>query len=432
MIDNKNDINRFLKLQSDLRQEILLGNKTWDDMINLHREFGYVEMTKDSVRRSFKAYDTYAENGWICQPETVNIPKKEITEFNAEKNTTTSDKVVELEDCDINNPEALLRVHGFNPKHFILVNAKNSKWQQGLKVGTKTLYSSKITVKPKNPLISDLDEIGEYFKGYKCEAQYFKMNPNPNVKEYLVLPLYDLHWGRYCSAEIGDLYNREIAKGEILDNVCRYFDRFGDRKFKKIYLMVGQDYFNSSFTGYTTSQAHKQDNDCTFKDMFTSGCELMIDIINIVASRGEVEVVFVEGNHARAEEYMLGKLVEAYYRNTNGVKIDADGKLRKYLDLGATVVGVSHGSDEKDRIFGLMQCEAPELWAKAKSRIWLLGHLHHLSVESKNGVDVYRIPSLTNNDEWTIKSGYTTSRRRTMAFVFDENDGLIETHFMNI
>lgn len=66
MIDNKNDINRFLRLQSDLRQEILLGNKTWDDMITLHREFGYGEMTKDSVRRSFKAYDTYAENGWIC------------------------------------------------------------------------------------------------------------------------------------------------------------------------------------------------------------------------------------------------------------------------------------------------------------------------------------------------------------------------------
>lgn len=432
MIDNIKEINRFLKLQGDLRQEILLGYKTWGDMQALYREFGVNEVTKDSLRRSFKAYDMYAENGWIVQPEISVIPKREVTEYNAEKNTTISDKMVELGDNEINNSDVLLEVHGFNPKQFVLVSAKNSKWQQGTKVGNKTLYSSKITVKPKNPLISELEEIGEYFKNYKSEAKYYKLPYDNASNEYLVLPLYDLHWGRYCSAEIGNLYNREIAKGEILDNVCRYFDRFGNRAFKKIYLMVGQDFFNSSFTGYTTSQAHKQDNDCTFKDMFTSGCELMIDIINIVASRGAVEVVFMEGNHSRTEEYALGKLIEAYYRNTENVTVDATGKLRKYIDLGATVVGISHGSDEKDRIFGLMQCEAPDLWAKAKSRIWLLGHLHHLSVESKNGVDVYRIPSITNNDEWTIKSGYTTSRRRTMAFIFDENEGLIETHFMNI
>lgn len=432
MIDNIKEINRFLKLQGDLRQEILLGYKTWGDMQALYREFGVNEVTKDSLRRSFKAYDMYAENGWIVQPEMSIIPKREVTEYNAEKNTTISDKMVELGDNEINNSDVLLEAHGFNPKQFVLVSAKNSKWQQGTKVGNKTLYSSKITVKPKNPLISELEEIGEYFKNYKSEAKYYKLPYDNASNEYLVLPLYDLHWGRYCSAEIGDLYNREIAKREILDNICRYFDRFGNRTFKKIYLMVGQDFFNSSFTGYTTSQAHKQDNDCTFKDMFTSGCELMIDIINIVASRGAVEVVFMEGNHSRAEEFALGKLIEAYYRNTENVIVDATGKLRKYIDLGATVVGISHGSDEKDRIFGLMQCEAPDLWAKAKSRIWLLGHLHHLSVESKNGVDVYRIPSITNNDEWTIKSGYTTSRRRTMAFIFDENEGLIETHFMNI
>ena len=73
---------RFLTLQKQLREEILLGNKTWDDMITLYREFGMPEMTKDSMRRSFKAYDQYADKGWITQPVKVDGKRtntKEVT-----------------------------------------------------------------------------------------------------------------------------------------------------------------------------------------------------------------------------------------------------------------------------------------------------------------------------------------------------------------
>ena len=118
-------------------------------MITLYREFGMPEMTKDSMRRSFKAYDQYADKGWISQPKNFDIPNKEVIEYNAEKNVTTSDKVISLDSNDINNPEVLLRSHGFNPEEFILISARNSKWQQGTKDGNKTLYSSKISVRPR-------------------------------------------------------------------------------------------------------------------------------------------------------------------------------------------------------------------------------------------------------------------------------------------
>ena len=36
-------------------------------MITLYREFGMPEMTKDSMRRSFKAYDQYADKDFTAQ-----------------------------------------------------------------------------------------------------------------------------------------------------------------------------------------------------------------------------------------------------------------------------------------------------------------------------------------------------------------------------
>ena len=42
----------------------------------------------------------------------------------------------------------------------------------------------------------------------------------------------------------------------------------------KIIYMVGNDYLNSSFTGYTTSQSHMQDNEGTFNTIFKKGTEV--------------------------------------------------------------------------------------------------------------------------------------------------------------
>jgi hypothetical protein len=75
---------------------------------------------------------------------------------------------------------------------------------------------------------------------------------------------------------------------------------------------------------------------------------------------------------------------------------------------------------------------ASEDWGNTTTREWLIVLLHSESVTEKNGVVVRRIPSLTGSDQWHYKSGYVTSKKRTMAFIYDKEEGLTETHYVNI
>lgn len=443
MIDNKNDINRFLRLQSDLRQEILLGNKTWDDMIALHREFGYGEMTKDSVRRSFKAYDTYAENGWICQPEMVSVPKREITEFNAEKNTTTSDKVVELEDCDINNPEALLEVHGFNPKHFILVNAKNSKWQQGLKTGTKTLYSSKITVKPRKAQDINFEDIDEYFsnkhdyKGLKITPFNYDYDYNKE-EEFLEICLQDLHIGLLSyGQETGEDYDVNIARQRLEMAMSDIYERCKNKKFKRIVLALLGDILHVDNQQNTTTKGTRQDVDTRVSKMFDEALDLLIDTIKTLSEIAPVEVINVMGNHDNTLNYMLCKAVEMAYRNDDNVSFMNTPNPRKWKKYGKVLIGWAHGDMKSANITEWIQSEAAQDWGTTKFKECHMGHLHSLHTiqkieESKSGLIVRYLPTLCASSAWEHHQAFAKTPKTLVSFVWNENKGLRDIWYSNI
>lgn len=435
---NPTNLDVFLRDQLYLYGEIKKGNKTWRDMDVLRQEYGFPSVNTDSIRRSFGALGQYYDAGWITSvnSNSVSATTRETIETNFKTGSIISDKVVGLANYEINDAVALLTAHGFNPDEFELVSAKNSKWEQGKKDGVRTLYSSRITVKPKSGIMPHIKDLAEYFKDYNRPYKSFKSKRDKNEissKECLVLPMYDFHWGRLPDMENAEDFTLDMAKEMLVNNMKEYISRFGDRKFNKIYLVVGQDFFNSSFTGFTSSQSHLQSNATDVRTMYRTGTELIIDIIDMFTEIcGDVHVVGSLGNHDVAEELWLFSLLKAHYRNTDGVSVDDTSRPRKYLDLGVSCVGLGHLDKEKDRTFGLMQCEAPKLWAKSTTRMFIAGHLHHLTVESKHGVELWRIPSPTLPDRWTVESGYVQNQPKTMGFIFNYETGLVETHFVNI
>jgi hypothetical protein len=405
---------------------------------NLRQEYGFPFVNTDSLRRSFGALAQYDDAGWISQnnSNSVAATNREMVETNFTTGTTISDKVISILPDEINKPEILLKAHGFNSDEFELISAKNSKWEQGSKQGVRTLYSSKISVKPRKGIRPYLKDICEHFENYKpnVELEYDNFN-RVESKECLVLPLVDFHWGRLPDMEHAEDFTLYQIKEMLINNMQTYIKKFENRSFDKIYLVVGQDYFNSSFTGFTSSQSHLQSNAVDVRTMYTTGTELLIDIIDMFIKANlcnDIQIIGSLGNHDVSEEFWLFKLLKAYYKDTSMVYVDDYSKPRKYLDIGAACVGVGHLDKEKDRVFGLMQCEAPDLWAKAKTRMFIAGHLHHLTVESKQGVELWRIPSPALPDRWTVESGYVQNQPKTMAFIFDYNEGLIENHYVNI
>ena len=422
--------NDYLREMRQVRSKILEGDATWSDAQDIRAKYGLPTVTTDSIRRSFGAYDEFASKGWVAEPKEIFKSQKETVCLNAD-GSKTSERIVALSKDEINDKESLLKAHGYDPIYYELVNAKSSIWQQGDgKGGTKNLYSSKITVKPTETGL-DLEAVKRHFESFKSSPVSLK-EKTIQPDGYLVINFADLHIGRsgYIE-ETGEDFNLDIAEQMVQKIVKQFLQRYENRNFEKIVLCIGNDVMNSSATGWTSSGKHQQSNCASFREIFDRTCEIIITVIDSFKEISPVLVVHTEGNHDRDESYMLGRLLEAYYRLDANVEVDALPTTRKYVRLGNNLIGFSHGSEEKDRIYTLMQLERPEDWAQCSTRIWLLGHLHHLMCKENAGVDVWTCPSPVAKDVWTTKNGYI-SNRRIAGFVFNHDSGLEEVHFIYV
>jgi hypothetical protein len=368
---------------------------------------------------------------------TAPIPRHKDEIEHHKDGSLSSTKLVEMQDEDAKNPHCILKAHGFEPELWELVSAKNSIWQAQCKSGaTKTLYSSKITVKPlKNGL--DYTKITEHFKKFAQEYKVEAVVPRQyeHGAELLVPCFYDVHVGKLAEYdETNNSYDLNIARERMLNSVDSYIDRLKDRKFEKILYVVGSDYFNCEYTGSTVAGT-KQDNSCRYTTMFKKGVEILIEVIDRFAGIAPIEVLFIPGNHSgAASEYTASVVLEAWYRNSTVVTVDSTPTPRKYRRFGKNLLAFAHGDSEKGRIHSLMSIEAAEEWGKIGTegtKEWLLGHYHQEGVVEKDGVIVRRIPSLSGSCYWTHKSGYS-SKKRSMAFIYNKNGGLTETLYAGI
>jgi len=424
---------QFLQKQLELVRQVKAGDKTWNDVNTFRKTYGFPDTNVDSIRRSFAQLVNYDNNGWVGQSGKVGyIPtEKDVVSVNYDNGITTSEKTLSLTEDQIKSPKELLKAHGFDPQEFEIKTATHNKTQHINANGTSSFYSSRITVKQKEAKVKDIFEVSEYFKNYQSPKRLGIAGNKTKSNESLVIPLYDLHFGRLPDTEEFTYYDIQEEKNKVLNHVEKYIDKFGKRTFKDIYLVVGQDFLNSSFTGFTSSQSHLQSNAVDFKTMFRAGSELLVDIINMFGNLGTtVNVVGSLGNHDISEESALFMLLSAYYRNEKNVIIDDSLAPRKYYKIGNSCVGFGHLDKEGKRAFGLMQVEAKDLWAETKTHIFIAGHLHHFHVENENGVELYRIPAICPPDKWTRENGYVMNEPKTMCFIFDDENGLVETHFM--
>lgn len=428
----------FLREMRQIRSKILEGEATWSDAQDIRIKYGLPTVTIDSLRRSFGAYDEFASKGWISEPKEGSRTQKETISLNSD-GSKTSEKIVALNTDEINDKESLLKAHGYDPVYYELVNAKSSIWQQGDgKGGTKNLYSSKITVKPTETGL-DLEDIKKHFEEFRTPYRdsMHVSKEKPFGKNIVQLNLVDLHFGRNSeTCETGNKYNIEIARNNMLKVANDFVVETNFDETEAIVMQIGQDYFNSSFTGYTTSQSHLQDNTTTFNTIFKKGAEALIETVEVIASGAKIPVrlVFVSGNHDRFESYALAKVLEAYYRNSEVITVDASSYPRKYITYGNTCIGMTHGSDEKDRLQGLMQVENPTGWAESRYRYWMCGHLHHndWALRENFGVSIFTLSAMTKMDNWTVKSGYTMANSGCTAFIFDREKGLKDIKFFYV
>lgn len=429
----------------------------WKAQEQLRKEYSDVlpYYGEDTLRRGILLYKEFKNNGLIQDVKDIEdrveknsvdnldkLPIQNISTTINKDNTITSERILNLPNESLTDKEVLLRTHGYNPDEFELISAKNSVWNVNTKKeGIKELYSSKITVKSKekidkNYIIKLMDEFTRNYVPSDIEKRFLRgfvvKNPTVNSK-CAILSLNDLHWGRYISSELncGVEHTIESEGDRIYSVMEKAIEKYKTMDIDKLIILLGSDFFNSDCYGFTTQHKNKQDNNMSFKDMFSTGLSLCVDLINKATElNAKIDVIFIPGNHGNNEDYMLGKCLEAYFRGINGINISCSAEPREYIQYYNTLIGFTHGDKEKKNSLANLMAIEDNRWSNTEYHIWITGHNHQIKENTieDNGVTIYTCPSLALDDEWTREKGYS-SKKRVMGFIIDKNNSVEEINY---
>ena len=291
-------------------------------------------------------------------------------------------------------------------------------------------------------------QIGEIFlkmiQGY--EPPVLDWTPElPNKYEennLLEISIFDLHIGKLAwGGETFENYDTKIARERFLTAIEKLLHRASGFQFSRILFPVGNDFFNSDTMFNTTTKGTQQDEDLRWQKTFNIGVRLIVDAINLLKQTGvPVDVVVIPGNHDFERSYYMGKYLEAWFNNDPMVHIDCGASPRKYYRFGNVLLGLTHGSEEKEAALPMIMAndvESKPLWGETKFHEWHLGHIHrkrnvNYAIIDKSrvlnedlGVTIRYLSSLTGTEEWHHKKGFIGSTKAADAFVWNDEFGLV-------
>ncbi|MDD4089690.1 MAG: hypothetical protein PHP29_08370 [Tissierellia bacterium] len=405
----------------------------WQDIVD---ELG-LNVHRDTLRKNFNKTDYCQEYGYsgydvlqYCKDkqkeEDKNVRYRENISLNSD-GTQVSDKLIRMSEEECKDVNFVLKAHGYDVKEWELLNAKNNIWNVYSKQdGVSTLYSSKITVKPRFDNIS-LEEIKEHFEtftnNYKPrEVENLTIN---NSGKMLEIPIMDLHLGKLSwNLETGENYDYKIAEQRFFHAIDDIIQKTKGYQFEKILFPIGNDFVNFDNIDGNTTGGTKQDNDLRWQKVYLKAMEILVKAIETLSTIAPVEVFYIGGNHDKTTSFYLTCYLSGFFHKNDKVTVDLSPNIRKYIEFGKVLIGYTHGNLEKKRIGGIMQVEAREAWGRTVFHEFHLGHLHSEQTKEENGIIIRNISSITSGDAWHHESGYVGAIRKAQAFIWDKEYGL--------
>ena len=184
-----------------------------------------------------------------------------------------------------------------------------------------------------------------------------------------------------------------------------------------------------------------QDEDARWKKTFSLGIRLVVDAINMLKQTGvPVDVMVIAGNHDLERSYYLGACLEAWFNNDSQVHINNEAPLRKYYRFGKVLLGLTHGSEEKESSLSMLMAndvESKSMWGETLYHEWHLGHIHrkrtvkYTTLDASRvtneelGVTVRYLSSLTGTDAWHFSKGFIGATKAGEAFIWNDEAGLV-------
>lgn len=315
--------------------------------------------------------------------------------------TINNSKPIEMSEAQAMDDEFVMKAHGFDPEKWQVVNIKNSFWEQNSREDGKTkLYSSKITVKPKenkasfNDIVASLNE----------EIKTIIVKKTNNGDKNLVIPLFDIHFG--------------IMTGEKMDVLLQQMVSIIERGYDNISIIVGGDMLHSDFMSKTQTANNTQlDHVDTFK-MLDDASKFMSQLIEIsIANSNKTKVHAISGNHdVDSQFYFIWGLQQKFSQ------VDFDNNLNSRLAFQIGKIGIlaAHGNVAQKRLPMLFANEYPEIWATSTYRMVASGHYHTEKLNDLDGVVVHQFGTPKSSDPYEVLNGYTMARKHLQLLEFSK------------
>ena len=239
----------------------------------------------------------------------------------------------------------------------------------------------------------------------------------------------DFHYGKYgWVVETDTGYSRDEARQLLMertDDLLSLIARYGQPE--RMYIGIGSDWFHIDTDQNTTTKLTPQDSDGTYAQIFSEGCQLFIDFLEMVRSFcHNIHLMFMPGNHDRTSSLGLMTLLTHMYKDVEGMTTTTPLTERQYVTYGTSLICLTHGDTcRATDLPGVMAYEAAQDWGASEYRMVFSGHLHHQLVRECKGVTLYQMGSLSGTDRWHHRKGYVGNRRVLSAYLIDKERGCI-------
>lgn len=362
-----------------------------------------LDYSAETLRKKSYGWKDFIENEEFeklnSEEKTVYKETNEILSDGSHK----SDKLIKMSAEQSKDIEYLLAAHGFDKNSWELVNAKNNIWNVHSKQdGVQTLYSSKITVKPK-VIGFDVDSFIE--KAKKAINPISIKNKIINGKGLLEIPLFDLHFG------VNTYESYLNVRDKILSKIV-------SKKWDKIFFIIGQDLLhNNGFDGKTSSGTpiEKVNMDKAWEDAFTFYCELIDAAQN---NSNVVECSYSIANHDDSMSWAFVKCLEVKFPDVN---FDTSKKVRKSFVWNNVFIGYSHGHKGSSRLHENFLSDFGKQMAVAEVVEIHTGHIHTETAKDKFGVLVRTLSTKGKTDDWHDENGFVGAHKRFQLFEYSPN-----------
>lgn len=364
-----------------------------------------LDYSAETLRKKAYGWKDFVENEEIEQLNSEeNINYRETTEIQKD-GVQKSDKLIKMNAEQSKDENFLLKAHGYDISEWEIVNAKSSIWNQHNKQdGTITLYSSKVTVKPRKNGF-DIDKLVERLS--KREPIIVEPSNRSEVgTKLLEIPLYDMHFG------VSSLDDYQYHLKEIVYKIR-------SRKWEKILFIIGQDLLhNDNFKAQTANGTliEKVDMEKAFDEALTFYETIIKEALDY--SNNNVECIYVKGNHDESMAYGLFRTLKATFPQA---KFESSLKQRKAFVWEKIFIGLTHGDKGANRLMENFMSEFGKLIANAEIKEIHSGHLHAEKVKDQFGL-VHRTLSTANKtDSWHDDNGFIGANKRFQLFEYSPN-----------